>query len=82
MKHVMVRMKEDLFEDFDKLCKEKGYTKGGLIKSLVKKLLKEEKFEEFPEEELSAEEMKEVIAGLAEVVEKKTVKLKEIKGEL
>ena len=31
MKHVMVRMKEDLFEDFDKLCKEKGYTKGGLI---------------------------------------------------
>lgn len=42
MKSITVKLEEDIYKEFDRFCREKGYKKSGLLVFLLKEHLQKE----------------------------------------
>jgi len=79
LKNLTLRLEDELFADFSRLCREKGYSKSGVIKAMLREFLRREKIRSLPEEELTKEEMLEVGRGLKEITRGEVVGLREFR---
>jgi metal-responsive CopG/Arc/MetJ family transcriptional regulator len=57
MRSVIVRLDDQLFNDFDALCREKGYAKQGLIKRLIRELVYTARAKALPSEKPDKDEL-------------------------
>jgi len=78
MKNLCLRLSAEEYIAFDAICKEKGYSKTGKIRELIRNLVKEE----LEIVRLSAEEWAKVEKGIKEIERGEYVTLKELKRDI
>ena len=77
-KSITLRLPEEEYVAFTKVCSEKGYSKTGKIREFIRNMVKAE----IGEVELSAEEWKKVRRGLREIELGRYATLEEMKRDL
>jgi len=76
-KSITIRLPKDEYIAFDTVCNEKGYSKTGKIRELIRNLVKTE----IDEVRISAEEWSKIESGMAEIERGEYVSLKELKRD-
>ena len=77
-KNLCLRLPEDEYAAFDLVCREKGYSKTGKIRELIRKLVKEE----LKSVKVSAREWAEIERGMKEIERGEYVAFEELKRGL
>ena len=78
IKNLCLRLPEDEYAAFDLICREKGYSKTGKIRELIRKLVKEE----LESVKVSAKEWAEIEKGIKEIERGEYVTFEELKRGL
>jgi hypothetical protein len=78
IKNLCLRLPEDEYTAFDLVCREKGYSKTGKIRELIRKLVKEE----LESVKVSAREWSEIAKGINEIERGEYVTFEELKRGL
>lgn len=76
-KSITIRLPKDEYLAFDTVCNEKGYSKTGKIRELIRNLVKAE----IDEVRISAEEWSKIGAGMSEIERGEYVSLKDLKRD-
>lgn len=76
-KSITIRLPKDEYIAFDTVCNEKGYSKTGKIRELIRNLVKAE----IDEVRISAEEWSKIEAGMSEIERGEYVSLKDLKRD-
>jgi len=76
-KSITIRLPKDEYIAFDTVCNEKGYSKTGKIRELIRNLVKTE----IDEVKISAGEWKKIEEGIAEIERGEYVSLKDLKRD-
>jgi len=76
-KSITIRLPKDEYIAFDTVCNEKGYSKTGKIRELIRNLVKTE----IDEVKISAGEWKKIEKGIAEIERGEYVSLKGLKRD-
>ncbi|MDI6690080.1 MAG: hypothetical protein QMD66_07815 [Actinomycetota bacterium] len=82
MKSVIVRLDDKLFQEFDRLCKERGYAKQGLIKRLIRELVFDARVKSLPVEEPLSDEVSALKRRQREILEGDLLDWERIKSAL
>ncbi|MDP3013163.1 MAG: hypothetical protein Q8M92_02890 [Candidatus Subteraquimicrobiales bacterium] len=82
MKSVIVRLDDQLFQEFDRLCRERGYAKQGLIKRLIRELVFSARVKSLSVEEVSPDEADALRKQQKEILEGETIDWERVKGAL
>jgi len=78
MKNLSLRLPEEEYAAFDLVCREKGYSKTGKIRELIRKLVKEE----LESVKVSTREWSEIEKGIKEIERGDYVNFEELKRGL
>jgi predicted transcriptional regulator len=78
MKNLCLRLPEGEYAAFDLVCREKGYSKTGKIRELIRKLVKEE----LESVKVSTREWSEIEKGIKEIERGDYVNFEELKRGL
>jgi len=76
-KSITIRLPKDEYIAFDTVCNEKGYSKTGKIRELIRNLVKAE----IDEVRVSSEEWSKIEAGMAEIERGEYVSLEGLKRD-
>ncbi len=78
IKNLCLRLSNEEYMAFDTICKEKGYSKAGKIRELIRNLIREE----LPSVKASAAEWSKIEAGIKELEQGEHLTLEELKRKL
>ncbi len=82
MKSVIVRLDDELFQEFDRFCKKRGYAKQGLIKRLIRELVFNARVKSLPVEEPLPDELEALKGQQKNILEDELVDWERIKSAL
>ncbi len=82
MKSVIVRLDDELFKEFDRLCKERGYAEQGLIRRLIRELVFKARVNSLRVEESLPDEVEALEGRQRGIAESEVIDWEKIKIEL
>ncbi len=82
MKSVIVRLDDELFKEFDRLCKECGYAEQGLIRRLIRELVFKARVNSLRVEESLPDEVEALEGRQRGIAESEVIDWEKIKIEL